>query len=169
MPTSDRENEPWILERIISLNPATVLDVGPGMGKYGQMLKKHVPTAHVDAVEAFEPYINHYGLPSIYNSVIVKDIREHDNFNYDLIIFGDVLEHMTEADAKKVWDKARAQAKYAIISIPTVHCPQGAWGGNPYEIHHEEDWTTERVLAAFPGIIENEDFTYTGAYLAKFN
>jgi len=55
-----------------------------------------------------------------------------------------------------------------MISIPIGHHPQGAWGGNPYEIHHEEDWSTERVLQAFPGIIEHKEFDITGVFIAKF-
>jgi hypothetical protein len=39
-----------------------------------------------------------------------------------------------------------------VISIPIHHCPQGAWGGNPYEIHVKDDWTHQEVMESFPGI-----------------
>jgi hypothetical protein len=90
-------------------------------------------------------------------------------FSYDLVILGDVLEHMPEDDAVELWKVISKQARHALISIPIGHHPQGAWGGNPYEIHHEEDWSTERVLQAFPGIIEHKEFEITGVFIAKFS
>ena len=42
-------------------------------------------------------------------------------------------------------------------------------GRNPYKIHHEEDWSTERVLKAFSGIIEYKEFEITGVFVAKFS
>lgn len=168
MPNSHPENKQWILDKLVSINPQYVLDVGPGEGTYGTRIKKVLPNAQVDAVEVWEPYVTKYKLNDIYYFVEVKDIRDHNNFNYDVVIFGDILEHMSEEDAKKVWAKAKAQAKYAIISVPIIHFPQGEHAGNPYEVHVEEDWNTERVLKAFPEIIDSKDFSVTGAYLAKF-
>ena len=122
----------------------------------------------VDGLEVWEPYINEFKLFEKYRSTIHVDARNWNNYCYDMVIFGDVLEHMTEIEAKSLWIKVSKMAKHAIITIPIIHYPQGAEFGNPYEVHHEEDWNTERVLNSFPGIIEYKEFSITGAYLAKF-
>ena len=123
----------------------------------------------MDGIEAWEPYVEKFQLKERYNNLFIKDARDHENFDYDIVIFGDVLEHMPEKDAVKLWDKMSKQARYAIISIPIIHHPQGPYEGNPYEVHHEEDWNTDRVLEKFNGIIEHKEFQVTGTFIAKFN
>jgi hypothetical protein len=91
------------------------------------------------------------------------------SFEYDLVILGDILEHMSESDAINLWDKISKQAKYAIISIPIIHYHQDAINGNPYEVHVEEDWTVERVLEKFSHIVEHKKFEVTGTFIAEFN
>jgi hypothetical protein len=97
------------------------------------------------------------------------DVRDVTNFEYDLVILGDILEHMSESDAITLWDKISKQAKYAIISIPIIHYHQDAINGNPYEVHVEEDWTVEKVLEKFSHIIEHKKFEVTGTFIAGFN
>ena len=169
MPTSDPANKLWSMRRIKELNPKTVLDVGTGMGDYLELIKTYLSSdIAVDGVEVWEPYVKEYALEKRYDKLFIQDVREMVEFSYDLVILGDVLEHMPEDDAVKLWEAISKQAKHALISIPIGHHPQGAWGGNPYEVHHEEDWSTERVLEAFPGIIEHKEFDITGVFIAKF-
>jgi cyclopropane fatty-acyl-phospholipid synthase-like methyltransferase len=157
------------MRRIKELNPKTVLDVGTGMGDYLELIKTYLSSdIAVDGVEVWEPYVKEYALEKRYDKLFIQDVREMVEFSYDLVILGDVLEHMPEDDAVKLWEAISKQAKHALISIPIGHHPQGAWGGNPYEVHHEEDWSTERVLEAFPGIIEHKEFDITGVFIAKF-
>ena len=75
---------------------------------------------------------------------------------------------MSEAEAIKLWDKISKQAKHAIISIPIIHYHQDAINGNPYEVHVEEDWNTEKVLEKFHSIIEHVEFPVTGVFVARF-
>jgi hypothetical protein len=63
-----------------------------------------------------------------------------------------LLEHMTKEQSQALVDRALTKAKYVVISIPIHHSPQGAWGGNPYEIHVKDDWTHEEVMESFPRI-----------------
>ena len=73
----------------------------------------------------------------------------------DVVILGDVAEHMTEADALRLWQRAAdAAARAVYLSIPIVHYPQGEIEGNPHEHHVVEDWNHEKVLASFDGIGE---------------
>jgi predicted nicotinamide N-methyase len=166
---SDPTNKPWTIAKIKELNPATVLDCGAGAGIYLDLIKKEIGNnVIVDAVEVWMPYIEQFDLANRYNSLYNIDLRKMSNFNYDLVILGDVLEHMTENDALKVWDLVASQAKYAIISIPIIHYHQDAINGNPYEVHVEEDWNTEKVLQKFKNIVEYVEFPQTGVFVANF-
>lgn len=162
------EGKPYAIQRIIEINPSSVLDVGAGRGAYATILNPFLPNLTIDALEIWEPYIEKYGLAKKYRNVYLADAREHDNYAYDLVIFGDVLEHMKKEDAIKLWDKASKQANFALISIPINHCPQDELDGNPYEVHEEEDWSVESVLEEFKNIVEYRAFTETGVFIAYF-
>lgn len=166
MPYSDPDNKDYVTNMLIHLEPESVLDVGPGAGAYGHMVK-HIPSViRSDCIEIWEPYIDRFALRNIYDEVILGDAREHEDFNYDVVIFGDVLEHMTREDAVAVYEKARSQAKTVIFSIPIIHVPQGAYDGNPYEKHVEDNWRHEEILEWFPGISEFQEFRVTGVYVS---
>ncbi len=169
MPYSADEGKDWFVKKLTSNSIFTVLDVGPGAGIYGQLVNKNMTViGSVDAVEVWEPYIRKFNLNKIYTHVAVCDIRDWSNFSYDLVIFGDVLEHMSRDDARAVWDFAAKRAKFAYISIPIVHYPQGEYDGNPYEEHVEDHWHHEEILDWFPGIVDHEQFSVVGSYWADF-
>lgn len=167
---SDPTNKPWTQEKIIELSPTTVLDVGAGQGVYLDLIRQGLGAGVVvNAVEVWQPYIDQFNLENRYDKLFVMDVRQMTNFKYDLIILGDVLEHMSEESAVELWDRISQQAKCAIISIPIIHYHQDAINGNPYEVHVEEDWNTERVLSTFKGIVEHKEFPVTGVFIAKFD
>lgn len=170
MGNSAAENKPWISAVIGKLKPETVLDIGPGEGIYGKIVRKHSPsTKKLVGVEIWGPYIESFRLREFYDEVWICDARIYPDFKYDLVILGDVLEHMSKEDAIALWKKISKQAKYALISIPIIHFHQEDANGNPYERHIKEDWTSEEVLKSFPGIVVKEEFDITGCYLAKFD
>jgi hypothetical protein len=168
MGTSDQSNQPWVVEQLQNLNLTSMLDVGAGSGTYGHVFAQHLPDVERFAVEAWEPHLNDFGLRDLYNNVYNIDVRQHDDFAYDIVIFGDILEHMTKEEALAVWDKVSKQAKYALIAIPIIHYPQGALYGNPFEVHVKDDWTHEEVLSTFPEIETFITGAVVGSYLAKF-
>lgn len=167
MPYSDPDNKPWAEELMMLLQPETVLDVGPGAGAYGQIAQRIPSVKAIEAVEVWEYYIAEYSLNTIYSKIHIGDVRDHNNFKYDLVIFGDVLEHMSRADALRVYTAALKQAKNVLFSIPIIHVPQGPYAGNPYEEHVEDDWKHEEILEFFPGIKEFRQYRVTGMYLAN--
>ena len=170
MPHSDGANKPWAIEKIKELDPKTVLDCGTGSGIYLDLIRDNVgQTVIINGIEIWQPYIEEYNLEKRYDKLFKVDVREHDNFEYDLVIFGDILEHMSKEDALLLWEKVSKQAKYGIISIPTIHYPQGPAFGNPYEIHVKDDWTTEEVLNSFSNIVDHKVFEITSVFIAKFN
>ena len=70
-----------------------ILDVGPGSGTYADLLSEY--SYQMDAVEIFAPYIQKFNLREKYDNVYVGDIRTFNISDYDFIILGDVLEHLT--------------------------------------------------------------------------
>ena len=167
---SDPTNKPWTQKKIVELNPTTVLDVGAGQGVYLDLIRESLGNSViVAAVEVWQPYIDQFNLEQRYDYLYPVDVRDLTSFNFDLVILGDILEHMPEKDAVELWDRISKEAKYAIISIPIIHYHQEALNGNPYEVHVEEDWSTSRVLEKFHSIIEHVEFPVTGVFVAKFN
>lgn len=166
MGTSHPETKPWVIERILRAQARRVLDVGAGAGNWLDCLRGAGYTGTVDAVEVWQPYVSTYRLWERYDLVLQQDARTIDPRTfaaYDCVIFGDVLEHMTKAEAVALWDAAAA-AQHTAIAIPIVPYCQGHLNGNPYETHVKDDWSHDEVLATFPGIAEAHPFTITGAY-----
>jgi 2-polyprenyl-3-methyl-5-hydroxy-6-metoxy-1,4-benzoquinol methylase len=167
---SDPTNKPWTKEKIIEINPKTVLDVGAGQGVYLDLIRDGLGSGVIiNAVEVWQPYIDQFNLENRYDKLFAMDVKDMNNFKYDLVILGDVLEHMSEESAVELWNRISQQARNAIISIPIIHYHQDAINGNPYEVHMEEDWNTERVLKTFKGIVEHKEFPVTGVFIAKFD
>lgn len=166
MGTSHPETKPWVIERIHACRARSVLDVGAGAGNWLDCLRASGYTGQVDAVEVWSPYIDQFRLRQRYDRVHQVDARTLGRTvfaQYDVVIFGDVLEHMTRDEAIHLWSEAAAAA-HAAIAIPIIHYHQGPLAGNPYEVHVVDDWTHQQVLDTFTGIAESQAFTITGAY-----
>lgn len=169
MPSSFSQGKDFTAQMVTRLGCRRVLDIGPGRGSYAELFATHgVPVEKMDCVEVWEPYIERYSLTEKYSLCFNKDVREWDDFNYDLVIFGDVLEHMSKKEAVAVWEKVSKQATYAVISIPIVHMPQGEEEGNPYETHVKDDWTVEEVLETFSHIGLYRVYRELGIFFADF-
>ncbi|MTD14610.1 methyltransferase domain-containing protein [Nakamurella sp. YIM 132087] len=167
MPMSSAEGKDWIKERVHGLaadGPVEVLDIGPGVGTYAKLLAGP-QVSRLTGVEVWEPYIHTYRLHRYYDDIIVGDAREVDFPSADVVILGDVAEHMSEADALALWEKSVGAARRAVyLSIPIVHYPQGEIEGNHHEVHVVEDWSHDKVLASFPGIGDSWTGTEVGVY-----
>lgn len=146
-----------------------VVDIGPGEGTYADLLRPLFPGARFIAVEKWAPYVRRFGLEHKYDQVIVADGAWLDWQRVvdgaELVIFGDVLEHMAEEEARWCWSQARANAQCVLLSIPVRYHPQEEWEGNPYE-RHVAQWSHEKVLDAFDGIDEWWIGAAVGVYLA---
>lgn len=169
MPGSLDEGKDLSLEWIKKVSPKTILDIGVGWGTYARLIKNNGIDVIIDGIEVWEPYIGIYQLNLWYNRIYNVDARQWDDFEYDLVIMGDVLEHMTKEEAIAIWDKVSKNSKAAIISIPIIHYPQGEYMGNPYEEHVKDDWTTDEVLNTFDNITEFMEYESVGVFLAEFN
>jgi hypothetical protein len=169
VPISDAENKQWALDRICDLAPQTVVDIGPGAGTYSDLARAHTRGAMWKAVEAWAPYIAEHGLWQKYDHVIVADVRHVDLHSIayapDLVIIGDVLEHLEKAEARSVLRLLQAWADNVLVSIPLAHHPQEAVGGNWFEIHRDH-WGHEEMLEALgAGVVDSVVGDVLGYYL----
>lgn len=141
MPNSVRENDNDVRAFVATHVIDTALDVGPGEGTYNRMLGDLIP--NMDAVEIWSKNISLFDLDDKYREVWHDDIRVHIESEkmkkYDLIIFGDVLEHMPLRDAVDTFTHALYNAAYVLVSVPIIDFPQGAIDGNHHETHHIEN------------------------------
>lgn len=113
------------MRQLLELKPNKIVDVGAGDGFYGKLIKYLLPEAFVLAVEKRGDYISQWELDKIYDEVINDDIiNVVDELNGDLIIFGDILEHLEEEDATKVLDRSIEIFKYVLINSPLGFQPQ---------------------------------------------
>ena len=126
---------------------ATILDVGAGEGTYYNYLGDYFK--NMDAVEVFEPNIDKYDLKSKYNKVYNIDIKDFTYDYYDIIIFGDVLEHLETNDAQEILKYSYYRCKEMIVAVP-YEMPQGIAEDNVYEIHKQDDLTPENMLDRYP-------------------
>jgi cyclopropane fatty-acyl-phospholipid synthase-like methyltransferase len=123
--------------------PRRILDVGPGWGKYGVLLREYLdPTPMwVDAVEAWPPYIVDHRLEGIYDTVhhgFAEDLDDVLLMDYDLVTMGDVIEHM-EKDA--ALDFLSRCPGWVVIATPVVHFHTDE--GLPPTEAHVSHWTMD--------------------------
>ena len=138
---------------------ASCLDVGACDGKWAQLLDGYLT---IDAVEVFQKYVYRHNLMEKYRQVYIADIRKFEYDNYDLIIFGDILEHMTVTEAQTVIRYAWNRCRDMLIAVPYMW-EQGAIRHNPYEVHVQPDLTPEIFEKRYPGfepIFQVDNYAY---------
>lgn len=166
MPHSDCTNKPYFVHLLVKRLPKRILDVGCGYGTYGRLARAILhDDVSLTGVEVWQPYIEAYRLRDVYDDVLERDARTLTTFDYDMIIFGDVLEHMTVGEAQTLWRHSCQQSPCVWISIPIVPYEQGAVNGNPFEQHIIPDYSIASVLERFPGITQFRAFPITGAFV----
>ena len=138
MPYSDLRFDKKVEEFIKKHKFKEYLDVGPGAGKYGRIIRKIVPNANIIGVEADKSYIKKFKLKDVYNK-IHRDNIEHftDNnpdFKTELVIIGDCLEHLKKSDGINLLHYLAYRAKYIIVVFPTKVI-QYSWQGHKSEAH----------------------------------
>lgn len=127
----------------IAPTPRVVLDVGPGFGKYGVLIREYLdPTpTRVDAVEAWEPYIAEHRLEGIYDRVrkgYAERLPADELAGYDLVTMGDVIEHMPKGDALAFLARCPG---WIVIATPVDHFHTDA--DLPPTEAHVSHWTRD--------------------------
>tara|TARA_E500000305_G_scaffold94884_2_gene84032 strand:+ start:2993 stop:3529 length:537 start_codon:yes stop_codon:yes gene_type:complete len=126
-----------------------ILDVGPGEGTYFNLLSDYFN--NMDAVEVWEPYIQQYNLKDKYSNVFNENILDFNFDFYDIIIMGDVLEHIEIESAKKLIKNLTKKCNQLLIVVP-FNLPQGPKGGVEYEEHKQPDLSDSVMLERYPDL-----------------
>ena len=157
MPNSYPDGRPAVRRAIHAMWPLRddrgrlmALDVGVGSGEGGKLLAEEgFELENVHGLEIYAPYIVQFAKDLEYGTIISGkvdgDVREFIRFNtfvYDLVLMGDVLEHLTVVEASKVLKHFAHHSRLLLVSVPW-HYPQGAVGGNEFEAHQQDDLTLE--------------------------
>jgi hypothetical protein len=165
------------LTEIIKLEPRSVLDVGCGFGLWGFLARlyldvfpgrryKHEWTVRIEGVEAFPKYVMPHQ-EFLYDTIHAGKIEDMvDRLGeFDLYIFGDVLEHLTKETGIQTLETAcRKAAKGVLINIPLGE----GWlrevsEENEYEAHLSA-WELEDFLEYCPKVCGEATFPALGPY-----
>jgi 2-polyprenyl-3-methyl-5-hydroxy-6-metoxy-1,4-benzoquinol methylase len=160
MPTSNLALWPAIIHLVWESHPKSVLDVGPGWGKAGILLREYVdPELEVDAVEAWDGYRTPR-LQAVYDTLIGADVCELSDYElqrYDLVLMIEVIEHIEKDRALKLIDR---------IPGEVVVCTPEEFFENPTDLpdteRHVSHWTASDFGKRLAG-----DHSQLGAVLVK--
>ena len=128
------------IEHIKLLKPNSVLDVGVGAAKYGFLTRQSIPHCNIHGLEPELSYLEKYKTSGIYNKIYNKSIQQfvredmNNQEKYDLVVFGDILEHLFLSEAYDVLNFFSTRCKWLIVQFPS-NMPQFAVDGINWEVH----------------------------------
>lgn len=123
-----------------------ILDVGVGVGTYSKLLRDM--GYRMDGMEVWLPYVVEYKLTEMYDNVIIGNVMNYDISNYDVIIMGDILEHLSVEDGLSLMKRIEDNGQMCIVAVP-YKLEQGVCEGNEYEVHKQSDLTEEVMLSRY--------------------
>ena len=158
----------YILENVDK--NSKILDVGFGSGVYGKLLRAFL-YQNIDGIDVYEDDIKEMGLDKLYDNIYIKNILDFDFEYYDLVIMGDVLEHIELESAKKLLSGFVKKNKCGniIVSIPYEY-KQGEAYGNPYEKHLQPNANMEYMEKHYPylQLIDTSPIPRRGGIMATY-
>jgi hypothetical protein len=154
MPVSIWNGMEDCLSEIVGCAPTSVLDAGIGFGLWGCLLRQYLDVwsgriqphewrTRIDGIEIdprrVQPHARH-----LYTEIIIGDIRNvvprrAAEVAYDVIFFGDVIEHLPKDDGRTLLDTAARQATRLVVA----RIPLGTgWRreGREDPDHHRSQW-----------------------------
>jgi hypothetical protein len=184
MGTSNWQNISYNIELVRKINPESILDVGVGFGRWGILFREFLEVWDsgiydgkwqriVDGVEIYEGYIRDYH-KYFYSNIYVMDalefLRKLDK-EYDLINFGDVIEHFEKEQGEELVKLAVQKSRFVLITVPIgKHWPQEGTEQNPNEEHKSIWYNRDFIKYKHNKIKSFEDFTkrsYSVVLLSK--
>jgi hypothetical protein len=133
-----------VIKKMIQLcDPDTVLDIGPGAGKYGKMLlaieaerKRSIRKLCVEIDN--EKVIQRFDLRNLYDDIINEDAarlaKRYPALTGDLAIAGDVIEHLTKSEGVDLIEYLQYRFKHIFLVIP-VDWVSFEYQDHTYESH----------------------------------
>ena len=105
MPSSNLELAPQLIHLVhTTKRKRRILDVGPGHGKYGVLLREYTTGSdRLGAIEAWKPYVDAFNLLCMYDEVFAVDVRDFDLLHeYDVKLMIVVLDHLHRQDGEQL-------------------------------------------------------------------
>jgi len=146
MPYSSFIFDRSIEEIIRLLKPKTLLDLGAGAGKYGELAKKISSSIKLTAVEIEKDYIKNFKLPSVYDEVwniSATDLinPKYYDLSFDVIMIGDIIEHLKKSDGIDLLNFLIYRCRWIIVEFPYRYL-QNSVDGYQSEAHISA-WTKD--------------------------
>jgi len=148
--------------------------VGVGFGKWGYLFREYtdiVESEHdsgryakagwkttIDGIEGFERYL-HPAHQFTYDEVHVGTVQEilPTLRVYDIVFFGDIIEHLMLDEGQAVLREAISHARKAvIITTPRYDTRQKTLCGNPLELH-QSLWTVAALQSVSDCVVTPVD------------
>lgn len=105
--------------QIRTINPLRVTDVGTGDGYWGKALRMLCPDCEITGIELSSKWYDHSASLGVYSTMINDTMANAiSQVGGDLVIFGDVLEHIEKDIAMEVLSLATARFRYVIVNTP---------------------------------------------------
>ena len=182
MPSSRASTIPYVIHAIRQVQPESILDVGVGFGKWGYLFREytdiikseHNPDRYykkgwkvrIEGIEAYASYL-HEGHKFIYDKIHIGYAEEilPDLGKFDVIFFGDILEHFLLDVGKRLLITAINQCKECVIlTTPKFDTHQLDLCNNPLE-KHRSVWRPKDFRALGNCLVTLADkATYVVAY-----
>lgn len=175
MPFSQSSQISAIVGFIEKIDPASMLDVGTGMGQYGFLARNNLEQANlfqvdgtqasqkhklewrvrIDGIEACSTYltpVHEYAYNRIMTGEALELLHEIGDNAYDLVLAVDILEHFTKPDGQKFLAELKRVTKRAVLVSTPKEFHSQEIEANPYE-NHRSHWTDEELKQANYGEI----------------
>jgi hypothetical protein len=142
------------LADIVESAPASVLDAGIGFGLWGCLLRQYLDVwpgrirpeqwrVRIDGIEIDASRVQPHAR-QLYTEILIGDIRQvvpirAAEVGYDVILFGDVIEHLPKADGRVLLEEAvRLAGSLVVARIPLGD----GWRreGREEPDHHRSQW-----------------------------
>lgn len=171
MPTSSPVVIAEVVNQIEQVPHETVLDVGPGFGKYGLLLREYlnVKPLWLVAVEKHAPYVDQFRwLDCVYDDVWVGDVQDLADSTlakFDVVLMCDVIEHIDEHIARALLVRIPGRV---VICTPRDFFQTD--DGLPDSERHVSHWPEEKLRAVGAEIGREFEMLYTnhvGAVIAR--
>lgn len=131
MATSSIGHVRHVMKHVLELRPSSILDVGIGFGRWGFLCREMLDVfnerhskdqwkVRIEGIEIYEPYIQEHHR-YIYDKIHVGDARTLAGAlgRFDLIIIGDMMEHVEKEDGWSLFHSALDAADMGLIlNIP---------------------------------------------------
>ena len=143
MPISASVFDNVIMKMIQLCDPDTVLDIGPGAGKYGRMLlaleaERKRPIRKLCVESDNERVIQRFDLRNLYDDIINEDAaqlaKRYPALTGDIAIAGDVIEHLTKSEGVDLIEYLQYRFKHIFLVIP-VDWVSFEYRDHQYESH----------------------------------